>query len=140
MKGVYALILELSSDERIHVGKLGEISFRKGYYAYIGSAQRNIEPRIERHLRLKKKLHWHIDHLTSHAKVLEVYGIEGDKRMECNIAHRLKKHLESVEGFGCSDCRCSSHLFYADGLQDLKRSILESIEGVYYTLTSNPIS
>ncbi len=130
MMGVYILILELLEDKEIQVGKLGNIGFEKGYYAYIGSAQRHLESRIIRHLRPKKKLHWHIDHLTSHAKVLGVYGLEGDRKMECGIAHRLEEHLYSIEGFGCSDCRCRSHLFYAESLQYLKGFILESLEGL----------
>ncbi|GAH44662.1 unnamed protein product, partial [marine sediment metagenome] len=32
MRGTYAIIMELGSDKRISVGKLGKINFKKGYY------------------------------------------------------------------------------------------------------------
>ncbi|OGS40097.1 MAG: hypothetical protein A3K77_02330 [Euryarchaeota archaeon RBG_13_31_8] len=37
---------------------------------------------------------------------------ESVTKQECRIATILEKHLFSIPGFGCSDCRCKSHLFY----------------------------
>ena len=61
-KGVYVLIIHLSQERDIVVGKLGELSFKKGYYAYVGSALGGLEGRIKRHFRKEKKAHWHIDY------------------------------------------------------------------------------
>jgi len=38
MKGSYILLIKLDEDKDIQIGKLGNISFKKGYYAYVGSA------------------------------------------------------------------------------------------------------
>jgi hypothetical protein len=37
-RGTYALILYCHRTRRLEVGKLGVFEFRKGWYAYIGSA------------------------------------------------------------------------------------------------------
>jgi len=41
-----------------------------------------------------------------------VFYKESKIREECNIAEKLDERLFSIPGFGCSDCRCKSHLFY----------------------------
>ena len=58
----YQLYIFLKKVVRIQVGKLGLFSFPKGSYIYAGSAKRNIEQRIERHLSSNKNLHWHINY------------------------------------------------------------------------------
>ena len=112
MKGSYILVIELKENKRIQVGKLGNISFKKGFYVYVGSALNSLEQRISRHLRSNKKMHWHIDHLLQYANVINVFYKESNKREECNIAKKLDKKLSSIPGFGCSDCNCKTHLFY----------------------------
>ena len=42
---------------------LSEFLLKKGIYIYTGSAKKNIDSRIKRHLSNSKKLHWHIDYL-----------------------------------------------------------------------------
>ena len=51
-QGSYVLILELKKARRIRVGILGRVSFRRGFYIYVGSAMANLGRRIERHRRL----------------------------------------------------------------------------------------
>ncbi len=111
MKGSYVLTIRLDKDTEIRVGKMGSINFTKGFYHYVGSALNGIEKRVERHMRNGKKLHWHIDYLLEKARVTDVLMIEGEKRLECEISAKLSEKMESVKGFGCSDCRCESHLF-----------------------------
>jgi Uri superfamily endonuclease len=113
MKGIYALIMKLEEDRKITVGKLGPINFRKGFYVYIGSALNSLEGRINRHLRKDKKIRWHIDYLLNEAQIVEILIFETTKKLECNIAKKLQKNLESIKNFGCSDCSCKSHLFYS---------------------------
>jgi len=112
MKGSYILIVELKNDSIISVGKKGEKQFNKGYYIYVGSALNGLDQRIQRHLRKQKKLHWHIDYLLKHAVIIDVFYKESKVREECNIAKKLDGQLFSIPGFGCTDCRCNSHLFY----------------------------
>ena len=72
----------------------------------------NVIQRIKRHLRLNKKIHWHIDYLLKKSKIIDVFYKENDTREECLIAKKLDEKLYSTTGFGCSDCKCKSHLFY----------------------------
>jgi Uri superfamily endonuclease len=120
VKGTYILLLELPNDEEIIIGKLGEIKFRKGFYAYVGSALNGLEKRIERHLRKrKKKMHWHIDYFLKKATVKEVFYVESKTREECNIVQKLAKKFSGIKKFGCSDCNCESHLFYSENFKSL---------------------
>ena len=113
-KGIYMILAELE-EETITVGSLGEIHFKKGYYIYAGSAARNLKSRVTRHLRKRKKKRWHIDFLLSSAVKVKDFPIYTEKDLECSLAEDLKDLAdERVPGFGCSDCRCSSHLFYFD--------------------------
>ena len=113
MIGCYILIIKLKTSQKIQIGKLGKLFFKKGFYVYVGSSMNNLEKRISRHLSKDKKIHWHIDYLLEKAEILEVYLKENTIKEECKIAQILNEKLENIIGFGCSDCRCSSHLFYS---------------------------
>ncbi|MHA1488340.1 MAG: GIY-YIG nuclease family protein [Promethearchaeota archaeon] len=122
MKGTYILIIHLFKDINIKIGALGNIFFKKGYYSYVGSAMGNIgsstlENRIKRHLlpSSKKKIHWHIDYLLENeeTRVIKLYLIPCHQTLECIIAGELSIVADDiVKNFGCSDCKCDSHLFY----------------------------
>jgi Uri superfamily endonuclease len=111
MKGVYALLIKFNRDSVIKIGSLGEHLFKKGLYSYIGSAQNNLEKRVNRHLSNNKKLHWHIDYLLSDksTKIIKIFYNNKNKIDECRIAKALLNN-QSIKGFGCSDCNCFSHL------------------------------
>lgn len=110
--GVYIALFELRRTCEIRVGQLGTIAFRPGLYAYVGSAQRNLRARLERHARRHKPLRWHIDYLSMRAQMIGALVFAGAKERECRLARRLTEvGAETVPGFGCSDCRCHSHLF-----------------------------
>jgi len=112
-RGCYVLLIELPADETVTAGRLGPIHFRRGCYAYVGSALGGLRARLDRHLRPEKKLHWHIDYLLEKARIDETVACETSARVECAIARGLVERFESVPGFGSSDCRCRSHLFYS---------------------------
>ncbi len=112
MRGAYCLVIKLDDDSRIKVGKLGVIDFKKGYYVYVGSAMNDIDTRVNRHLRKEKKKHWHIDYLLDKAKVVDVLKIPSEKKIECDVAKFFAGYGKAVHGFGSSDCKCESHLFY----------------------------
>ena len=114
MKGSYVLLIELSDDQRIIVGKLGKLYFKKGFYLYVGSALNNLEKRIQRHLNAEKKCHWHIDYLLKKSKINRVYYKESNTKEECIIANYFFNEFEPILNFGCTDCRCKSHLFYGE--------------------------
>jgi sugar fermentation stimulation protein A len=111
-RGSYLFVLRLSDDKKINVGKLGNIMFKKGFYVYVGSAMANLTARIERHQRLRKNFHWHIDSLRDVSEVVGVFSIRSSDRLECELASSVSKIAEwSIRGFGSSDCACPTHLF-----------------------------
>lgn len=59
-----------------------------------------------------KKARWHVDHISldGHFElVCTVYAVTFEQ-VECILAGALQSR--GVQGFGCSDCACKSHLFY----------------------------
>jgi len=113
-KGTYCLLIHLKTDSEISIGKLGRIDFKKGYYFYVGSALNSLEGRIRRHLRDQKKLFWHIDYLLAqkNAEIVDVIFAINDSKWECKIALEIARKGHVIENFGCSDCKCDSHLFF----------------------------
>jgi Uri superfamily endonuclease len=115
VKGVYQLHLRLDKPKRIRVGKLGVFTFPAGRYIYTGSAMNGLIGRLRRHLKKRKKLYWHIDYLLRHAKIETIFVLETGERVECqlnSLTLSLPNAKVIVKGFGCSDCRCPSHLVY----------------------------
>lgn len=132
----YILILKLNKNLSIIVGKLGNIEFKKGFYIYIGSGKKNIEKRVERHIKRDKKTHWHIDYLTKdeNFSIIEIYLIE--KFDECEITKIfIKNGISFIKNFGSTDCNCSSHLFYSKSLKDLKTIIKSFKSRLVYELS-----
>jgi sugar fermentation stimulation protein A len=96
------------------VGKLGEITFRPGFYVYVGSGMANLEKRVKHHQLKKKSYHYHIDFITpTYMKIKKPYLIRITERIESELAVKIEKVCdEMVQGFGCSDTKEKSHLFY----------------------------
>ncbi|UCF12027.1 MAG: GIY-YIG nuclease family protein [Thermoplasmatales archaeon] len=134
MRGSYLLLMELKNTETIPVGKLGKIDFKKSLYIYVGSALNGLDQRIQRHLRKQKKMHWHIDYLINHAKIVNVFYKKNNIRKECFIAKTLKRELSSIPGFGCSDCLCKSHLFY--GSYEETKNAISNLEMKQYLINA----
>jgi len=133
MKGSYILLIQVDSAKHITVGRLGNIEFKTGCYAYAGSALNNLESRIERHYRTEKKLFWHIDYLLEHAIIVKDFRIESPLKLECTIARSLSQKMESITGFGCSDCSCNSHLYFHNNEEIMKRYIEDVIRTIRYS-------
>ena len=118
--GIYLLEIIAASNIKIEHPKFNDITIPKGYHYYIGSAQKNLSKRLERHLRKEKNNHWHIDFLTSHDEtfVNRIFIIPNIKKIgECRMVSKLLKntHLNIItENFGNSDCKnCKSHLLHS---------------------------
>lgn len=127
-RGTYSLIVHVPYELALSVGELGKIVFKPGYYAYIGSALGGLEKRVGRHLREEKKVYWHIDHLLIHVRAVDVIVARSEGRNECVVAKELADGLPSIRGFGSSDCRCESHLFYSPDFNDLLRRVLSGFK------------
>ena len=121
--GIYTLLLFLSKQVTLTIGKLGKQRFPMGYYTYTGSAlgkgASSLKHRIARHLRKEKRMFWHIDYLLAdeNVSVEAVIVAETNENMECKTNQHIKTIMGAkvqVKGFGASDCRknCESHLLY----------------------------
>lgn len=136
LRGIYILVVSVEKNIEVTVGSLGNVSFNKGFYAYVGSAQINLEKRIERHLRKNKRRFWHIDYLlcNDEVKAVKVFWKKAGKSEECLIAKKLLDIAIPILDFGCSDCRCISHLFW---LGDSVASDLKSFLTLNFTSILN---
>lgn len=131
----------MKKSDKIKIGNLYQdpYKFKKGYYVYIGSAMNSLIPRLNRHLSDDKKMHWHIDYLlkSNYSEIREILFTDSEKRIECNLANAIAKEGLKIEGFGCSDCNCNSHLIFFNRKGDALKSVKDAYETVdigYYDL------
>jgi Uri superfamily endonuclease len=77
--GTYAILLVCRADALIEVGRLGTLRVQPGFFVYVGSAMGpgGLAARVGRHLRLEKRLHWHVDILRAVTQFDEVWYAEG---------------------------------------------------------------
>lgn len=120
--GTYALILKSPSRAKAQVGRWGQLEIVPGYYVYVGSAfgPGGVRARVLRHRRRLKPEHWHIDYLREFLLPVGAWCSYETERLE----HRWAKvftgitSMAAVQRFGCSDCRCDSHLFISSRKPD----------------------
>lgn len=145
VKGIYVLLFSIKKGFSRHVGSLGLARFTKGNYAYVGSAQSSLLPRLARHFaRGKKRLHWHIDYLTASRNVAikgAIYSDARSKDYECLLSQDLSKlsfSISPIPSFGSTDCkhRCRSHLYL---LKTSLRHVSASIVSLYEKLGLKPM-
>lgn len=115
--GTYIILLKRSASTTINIGALGEKYLQKGDYAYVGSAfgPGGLYARLKHHCLPVSRPRWHIDYLKAYTEIEEIWFSMEAKRLECLWANILNDKPESIcpiTGFGASDCRCNSHLFY----------------------------
>jgi Uri superfamily endonuclease len=134
-KGAYCLCINIRDDITVEVGALGNTTFPKGEYVYVGSALNGLEPRIMRHMLTSTGdhdvTHWHIDYLLREqaASIKTVYVLDTDEKLECSIAGKVAEHGQPVRGFGCSDCNCVSHLYRVEGFGFLDKMGMRRLRG-----------
>jgi Uri superfamily endonuclease len=137
VKGTYVIIAALEDEKNIRVGKLGTFCFQSGYYAYVGSAfgPGGLVARIGHHLRVAPKPHWHMDYFRKETLICEIWVLHDQKPLEHVFADsilRMDGSSVPARGFGCSDCRCISHLFHFCELPDqdeFVKNLLKSSPG-----------
>jgi sugar fermentation stimulation protein A len=122
--GVYILAMQLQHPAKLTVGHLGSFEFPIGYYLYVGSAMSGFAGRINRHLKRKKKLRWHIDYLLEVVDLLwvDLYETklhEDECRLNSNVAN-LPGVKVIAPNFGASDCKCRTHLHYLKKLPGVR--------------------
>ena len=108
------------------LGDLVRLTFRAGWYAYVGSAfgPGGLRGRLKHHISPVQKTHWHIDYLRQVAPCRAVWYLVSETAYE----HIWAAALGSMPGvsipvlrFGASDCRCEAHLFHFSELPDIDK-------------------
>jgi Uri superfamily endonuclease len=144
-RGIYTLIVEILEPMSTKIGSLGIIRFPASLYLYTGSAlgPGGVEARVGRHLRCRKRLFWHIDHLTVDRRITVVAHVAVDclRRMECRINQKLASLPKAapILRFGASDCNhsCASHLIQIDNSSlDM---LMKTVAVIYLKAGLNPI-
>ncbi|MCB1772920.1 MAG: GIY-YIG nuclease family protein [Gammaproteobacteria bacterium] len=117
--GTYVLVLRCNKTMPLAVGRWGTLQVRPGTYLYVGSAfgPGGVAARVSRHCRGSVARHWHIDYLRAETVLESAWFSHVPDRLEHSWAAALGDcaDWQAVTGFGCSDCRCVSHLFFATG-------------------------
>lgn len=122
-KGTYTLMITVSDELEVNVGRLGVKTFLPGCYIYTGSAlgkgATSLPNRLARHLKTVKKRHWHIDYLLANKNVSieAIVIISSKEKLECKVNQFIRDQTKAkapIPKFGASDCpnRCKSHLLY----------------------------
>jgi len=119
-RGIYLIEFFASVNFKVKIARYKNIVFPKGYYYYAGSAQKNFSSRVLRHVEKEKRIHWHIDHITTHLQI-ELNNIflfpNRERADECLLAQKLEGdfHFNHIaKGFGNSDCNnCFSHFLHS---------------------------
>jgi sugar fermentation stimulation protein A len=129
--GCYILVIPLPNGFEGEVGSLGKVSLPSGIYGYVGSARSGLDLRLQRHIRREKIIHWHVDRLTVRAEGMWAMEFHSPVWEECQLAHEaLERGAGPVlPGFGCSDCRCRTHLFLLS--TDVMQSLQASCDAVF---------
>ena len=136
LPGTYALIFSAYRKNQLKIGKLGTLQLKPGFYIYIGSAfgPGGLKARIAHHRKRANRPHWHIDYLSSFLELIEIWHTYDPIHRE----HQWAKTIAStrgasvpLSGFGASDCRCNSHLFYFNtdpSVKSFRQSLLTTDE------------
>jgi Uri superfamily endonuclease len=118
--GAYALVIDLVEPLVVSLSGRAPHDLDAGRYLYAGSAKGpgGIRARVRHHLRVGKKVHWHVDRLTNAVGVAGIFAFAMGN--QCLIASEVLTWAGTtvpVARFGSSDCRrCPAHLFrFSDG-------------------------
>ncbi len=140
--GTYVVVLRSGSDRPVQIGRWGVLALRPGYYVYVGSAlgPGGLLARVSRHCRGSRAKHWHVDYLRELTEPCAVWFRYSEARLEHDWARVLAGLPDTVpiKGFGCTDCRCEAHLFFAPGYPSFE-VFSDSVEGPVSSSSCNAI-
>ncbi len=113
----YVLVFMAKRKKRLIIGKLGTLNLQPGFYIYVGSAfgPGGLKARIGHHRRISSRNHWHIDYLSEYLPPDEVWYTHDPIHREHHWSEVLSHAAGAsipLPGFGSSDCRCISHLYF----------------------------
>jgi len=138
--GTYVIVLRADDTRQLTVGRAGTLTIKPGYYLYVGSAfgPGGLRARVGRHLAGSGTCRWHIDYLRAATEAVEAWVLTGDEKMEHRWAAMLAD-ASGVEtpmpGFGASDCRCRTHLFYCGNGAGVTKKLIKAIGSKVTTCT-----
>jgi Uri superfamily endonuclease len=118
--------MKCSSEQQVEVGKLGRFQLRPGFYVYVGSAfgPGGLKARIAHHMKISEKPHWHMDYLRPALVLNEIWFTYDSRHREHQWAGALARidgGSIPFSGFGASDCRCKSHLYFIRAKPSIRR-------------------
>jgi Uri superfamily endonuclease len=113
--GTYAIVFQSFRSTNTQIGHWGSLDIHPGYYIYVGSAfgPGGVQARVLRHCRKTKSRHWHVDYLREQMEPMFAWYSYEPTNLEHRWAQALSKmeQMFPVKGFGCTDCKCYTHLF-----------------------------
>jgi len=135
--GTYTLVFSSNSDRPINIGKLGTLLIQPGFYVYVGSAfgPGGLKARIKHHFNHSSRPHWHLDYLSPILSAREIWYTCDPTRREhqwATIHFETRGVFLPLPGFGSSDCRCPSHLFFYKSKPSgnyFRRKIRKNLDG-----------
>lgn len=115
--GTYALLLNCRQEKPLQIGKLGELDAKPGYFVYLGSAfgPGGLSARLSHHRRPIARPRWHIDYLRTATVLTEIWFTWDPSPREhhwAGLIAALKDASIPLPGFGSTDCKCPSHLYF----------------------------
>jgi len=114
-RGCYLAIFRLRRALRWRAGRAAGAFLPPGFHIYVGSAKRGLAARLARHAGGTGRPFWHVDRLRAAAKPRAFLPVRTADDIECDLASAVRGAADGeAAGFGCSDCRCSSHLFFME--------------------------
>ncbi len=108
-RGTYVILIKLTSS--VDISRPRNMKLPEGLYVYVGSAMNSLTGRLRRHLKKKKKIHWHIDQLTEMGDIILLIGIPGRSKLEEKLSRFLSEYFQVIKGFGSSDLKVDGNLF-----------------------------
>lgn len=117
--GTYIITLQCCiAKSLIPIGKKKNLLLERGYYYYVGSAfgPGGVKARVSHHQNISKNPRWHLDFLRKHTKIIEIWHTYDNNKREhqwANILYQSPLTNIPLYGFGASDCKCFSHLFFS---------------------------
>lgn len=140
--GTYLLVFHTDRRSSVRVGKLGELALIPGYYFYIGSAfgPGGLRARVRHHAGIATKPHWHLDYIRPAMRLVQIWYSTDLYRYEHEWADSLYYTMQMMvplAGLGASDCACSSHFFYTEGMpvtSKLKNALTKNKNNINLTV------
>jgi Uri superfamily endonuclease len=114
--GTYIVWFHLEKEQSLRFRSAKSRVLPPGGYAYCGSAKGpgGLRARLGRHLRpFSGQVHWQVDALHQWAVPAAAFWTTASEKDEHCLAEICSQTgLRMIPRFGCSDCRCDSHLFF----------------------------